>query len=74
MQSFRVIGKFLQKYRFFGILPVFWKNTRNSDMIFEFYDQNYPIPDSSKEIGKFFSFSPKPVRTLHMSHIICLIK
>ena len=28
----------------------------NSDMIFEFYDQNYPIPESFKEIDKFFSF------------------
>ena len=35
-------------------------------MIFEFYDQNYPIPESFKEIGQFFSFSPKPVRTLYI--------
>ena len=64
VQSFRVIGKFLKKYRFFGILPVFWKNARNSYMIFGFYDQNYLIPVSFMEIGQFFSFGPKPVRTL----------
>ena len=64
LQSFRFIGKFLQKYRFFGILPVFWKNARNSYMIFGFYDQNYLIPVSFMEIGQFFSFGPKPVRTL----------
>ena len=33
-------------------------------MIFKFYDKNYPIPESFKEIGKFSSFSPKPGRTL----------
>ena len=33
-------------------------------MIFEFYDQNYPIPENFKEIGQFFSPCPKPVRTL----------
>ena len=43
MQSFRVIKRFLQKYWFFVILPVFWKNARNSDKMSEFNDQNYPI-------------------------------
>ena len=63
--KFRVIqGKFLQKYRFFGVLPVFWQNARNSDIIFEFYDQNYRIPESFKEIDQFFRFSLKPVWTL----------
>ena len=33
-------------------------------MIFELYDQNYPIPENFKEIGQFFSSCPKPVRTL----------
>ena len=44
----------------------FERNTTNSDMIFEFYDQNYLIPESFKEIGQFFRFSPKPVRILSM--------
>lgn len=49
---------------------VFWdftgilKNNRYSDMIFEFNDQNYLIPQSFKEIGQFLSFSPRHVLTL----------
>ena len=43
------------------------KNDGNSDLIFEFYDQNYPIPESFKEIGQFFSVSLKPVRTLDIT-------
>ena len=38
-----------------------WKNTRNPEIIFDFYDQNWPIPESFKVIGQFFSFSPEPV-------------
>ena len=28
-------------------------------MIFELYDHNYPLPESLKKIGPFFSFSRK---------------
>ena len=65
--SFRVIGKFLRKNRFFGILPVFWKIP---GILIWYPNWTTKITLSlevSRKSANFCSFSPKPVRTLIIS-------
>ena len=74
--KFKSHSKFPRKYRFFGILPIFWKNTGDFKCISENYAQNSILVPSFRAYIKFqqkyrfFGILPVFLKNARNSHMI----